>query len=133
MAASERPPAAELLPALFDDQGRLRKDQRRHVIAELRCPRKRHLLAVVARTPLGPWAAWRIPGHGWLCGWMHTPADPNVGIGAFAGCHCARQGGPKSWMVPLAWLATQHGTVLPPRLPFAIASDASAAPADALG
>ena len=62
--AKKRPPANTLLPVMFapgaweDGRHRLRPEAERQLVAELRCPRKRHLIAVVVRTEYGPWAAW---------------------------------------------------------------------------
>ena len=125
--AGKRPEAATLLPVIFDDRGRLRPEAKRRLVAELRCPRRRHLVAVVVRTAHGPWAAWHLPTSGapgpwirtsglgpwarWECAWV----DPSSIRSAACSCRSRNQDGEnvhKGWIVPLYWLAEQHGTVL---------------------
>jgi hypothetical protein len=119
---SERPPADALLPAMLDEQGRLRLIARQMLIADLRCP-KGHLLALVVGTKHGPWAAWRVAGHPWSCEWVRFPSDPDMTLLQAVGCRCRSAGGQRLWKVPMHWLAVQRGTVLPPPLPYRFRPD----------
>jgi hypothetical protein len=116
----DRPAAPTLLPFIFDRWQHVRSQVRPRVVAEMRCPRRGHLVAVVVKTAHGLWAAWWQPdtftSHPgldltrWECAWV----DDSI---RNAGCACAtgtKSGLParRRWIVPLYWLAEQHGTVL---------------------
>jgi len=96
------------LRRILDDNDRLRVDPRR-VLAELRCPdRRRHRLAVVLRSPAGPWVAFRppqLPGYtprrGWEAAWIGEAGPRDVL------CSC-----PGVWCVDLDALAERRGVVL---------------------
>jgi hypothetical protein len=125
-----RPPADTLLPVVFyeapQQRGgppgyRVRPEIQDQVLAELRCPRKRHLIAVVVRTTHGLWFAWRRPfgegswdyHGGYECAW-HVAWDPQI---ENAGCTCRTRGYDgdtrrRVWIVPLYWLVEQHGVVM---------------------
>jgi hypothetical protein len=93
-----------LLPVMFDERHRLRLDVRRRVVADMRCPAKRHLLVTVVRTQYGLWVAARnpsaqpTPDGGWKCGWFDDLADLEVT------CMCRR-----IWVIDKTWLV-ESGT-----------------------
>lgn len=111
----DRPDAEVLRRAMFDNHHRLVPRARRYVTADVRCPRRRHLLAVVVGTPHGRWAAWRepwverTPSGGWECAWSDE-AWPVTVV-----CSCDR--GKNSWLLDMPWLAGQVGTWSPDDVP----------------
>jgi hypothetical protein len=75
---SDRPPAHELLPVMLEHgQPKLCPWARRHLLGELRCP-KRHLLAACIRTVYGVWVPSRsnVVGRGWRPDWLDEVEDP---------------------------------------------------------
>jgi hypothetical protein len=75
---SDRPPAHELLPVMLEHgQPKLCPWARRHLLGELRCP-KRHLLAACIRTVYGVWVLSRsnVVGRGWRPDWLDEVEDP---------------------------------------------------------
>ena len=101
--AKKRPPANTLLPVMFapgaweDGRHRLRPEAERQLVAELRCPRKRHLIAVVVRTEYGPWAAWwesHFTGNSWTsqpglgCDPLAVRMGSDRSTTELAGCTC---------------------------------------------
>lgn len=101
-AAVDRPNAYAMRRLVLDDH-RLRKEFRDRAVT-LRCPRKRHLLAVAVVTTWGTWACARDPwvgGHAPDGGWQQ-PAwlDDGQSLEYSAYCTCGR-----GWTVDLVWLA----------------------------
>jgi hypothetical protein len=97
----------DLMPALFDPDGRLRRQVRRQVISELRCRPSdpQHLLAVAIRTVHGSWVGWK--AGDWSCAW----ADEAPGE-ALVRCPCWQSPRP----VAVAALEKSAGTVFFPRV-----------------
>jgi hypothetical protein len=90
-----RPPAAELVSVMTEGRPKLTAHARRNLLAEVRCPKHRHLLTATVRTAYGPWVLWRggLFGPGWRCDWWDEIAD----VAALkAWCHC------HSWTIDLS-------------------------------
>lgn len=115
VSARVRPEPVVVLAALFDDQIRLSSMAKRHMVAQVRCKRKLHLVAFVVATAHGPLAAWRTPpsalgqgalGGKWQGAWLDFPMRER------AWCTDCRQ----SWSADLTWLSQQSGTIFTDQL-----------------
>jgi len=100
------PPAPELLGSLLDERHRIRRGV--PILAEVRCPRRHHRLAVIVPTPAGAYALWRAP---WV---EHTPSGGwETELAADAGPHAVSCTCDRQWWVDLAQLAACRGVVFP--------------------
>jgi len=91
-----RPAALELAPVMTEAaRPKLSADARRNLLAELRCPKYRHLLAATVRTAWGPWVLARsgLSGPSWACWWWDAIAEPST-MRVWCRCH--------SWTVDLS-------------------------------
>lgn len=74
----DRPSADALLPIMLTEgRAKLSAHARQHLLAEVRCPR-RHLLAAMIRTADVPWVLWRggLFGQPWRTAWLDEIPDP---------------------------------------------------------